>query len=60
MNADYLFVVCVMDDGVGESDEVDCSMCTGSACNKCGAGCWSQRRDCEHDVMERHEAAERE
>lgn len=33
----------------------DCMMCSGEACNLCGAGCWSNRRDCEHDVMERHE-----
>jgi len=33
----------------------DCMMCSGEACNKCGAGCWSKRRDCEHDSAERHE-----
>lgn len=32
-----------------------CLLCSGEACNLCGAGCWSNRRDCTHDVMERHE-----
>ncbi len=32
----------------------DCPMCTGECCNLCGAGCWSQVRCCEHDVLERH------
>jgi hypothetical protein len=44
--------------GVPECPSADCLMCTGEACNKCGAGCWSQMRrndECEHDVMERHE-----
>ena len=30
-------------------------MCSGEACNLCGAGCWnSSVRDCNHDVIERH------
>lgn len=33
----------------------DCMMCTGEACDKCGAGCWSNERNCTHDVVERHE-----
>ena len=33
----------------------DCLMCGGAACDKCGAGCWSNVRDCEHDVVQRHE-----
>lgn len=39
-------------------------MCTGEACNKCGAGCWDSYRvyrglpPCEHDSMERHEDPE--
>ncbi len=35
-----------------------CLMCTGEACNKCGAGSWNNdpsRAKCEHDVLERHE-----
>ncbi len=37
-------------------DEPDaCPMCSGACCNKCGAGCWSHRTDCEHDSLERHE-----
>lgn len=37
----------------------ECRMCSGEACNLCGAGCWSSRRDCEHDVIERHEESNR-
>ena len=33
----------------------DCMMCSGAACNLCGAGCWSNVKDCQHDVVERHE-----
>lgn len=33
----------------------ECLMCSGEACNLCGAGCWSRRQDCEHDSVERHE-----
>jgi hypothetical protein len=44
-------------------DEIDgeCLMCSGAACNKCGAGCWNNDPDlhCEHDVLERHEAPEK-
>lgn len=29
-------------------------MCSGEACRLCGAGCWSNRRDCDHDVIDRH------
>lgn len=32
----------------------DCMMCSGEACDMCGAGCWSNRKDCEHDVIDRH------
>lgn len=34
-----------------------CLMCSGEACNKCGAGCWNNnpKQPCEHDVIERHE-----
>lgn len=32
----------------------DCLCCSGEACRLCGAGCWSGRTDCEHDVIERH------
>lgn len=33
----------------------ECPMCTGEACNKCGAGCWNPTvADCDHDVLERH------
>lgn len=39
-------------------DGDDCLMCSGEACNLCGAGCWSNRKDCKHDVMERHEEPE--
>lgn len=35
-------------------------MCNGEACDKCGAGCWSNVRDCRHDVLERHEEPETE
>jgi hypothetical protein len=42
-----------VDDGTGV-----CLMCSGEACNKCGAGCWSHVRDCKHDVVERHEEPE--
>jgi hypothetical protein len=38
-----------------------CPMCTGESCAKCGAGCWdSSVKDCEHDVVERHEYGGRE
>ena len=37
----------------------ECSMCSGEACQKCGAGCWNfSVTDCEHDVTERHEGPE--
>lgn len=33
----------------------DCLMCSGEACNLCGAGCWNnQAPHCDHDVIERH------
>ena len=32
----------------------ECLFCTGEACDLCGAGCWSNVDDCEHDVVERH------
>lgn len=35
-----------------------CPMCTGEACRRCGAGCWSNVRDCDHGVLERHEEPE--
>ena len=37
----------------------DCMMCSGEACNLCGADCWSNRKNCEHDVIERHEEQEK-
>lgn len=43
----YRYLECPSDD--------ECAMCANEACNKCGAGCWSRVRDCEHDVVERHE-----
>lgn len=45
---------CVQETCPGE----DCPMCANEACRKCGAGCWSRRTDCEHDVVERHEDPE--
>lgn len=33
----------------------DCAMCSGEACWLCGAGCWSHEKNCEHDVLQRHE-----
>lgn len=34
----------------------NCLLCTGEACDKCGAGCWDPSvNDCDHDVVERHE-----
>jgi len=37
-------------------DVHDCRYCQGEACNLCGAGCWNSReRNCEHDVVQRHE-----
>lgn len=32
----------------------DCLMCSGEACNLCGAGCWSNVTNCQHGVLERH------
>lgn len=40
-----------------ECSSDDCMMCTGEACNKCGAGCWNNDFDrpwCDHGVLERH------
>jgi hypothetical protein len=34
----------------------DCALCSGEACDLCGAGCWSDVKDCQHDVMDRHTA----
>jgi hypothetical protein len=42
-------------DDVPECPGPDCKACNGEACDKCGAGCWSDARDCQHDVIERHE-----
>lgn len=36
----------------------DCPLCSGEACDLCGAGCWSNRRDCEHDVIDRHKVSD--
>jgi hypothetical protein len=37
----------------------DCLMCSGEACNLCGAGCWNNKAEhCEHGSVERHEAAD--
>lgn len=35
-----------------------CLACSGEACFLCGAGCWSNRQDCEHDVVDRHKEFE--
>lgn len=36
----------------------DCLMCTGEACNLCGAGCWDPSvSDCDHGSAERHEGS---
>lgn len=43
------------DERCPEFGTLGCLLCTGEACNLCGAGCWSNRRDCTHDVMERHQ-----
>lgn len=40
-----------------EFGTANCMLCSGEACNLCGAGCWSNVKDCEHDVMERHQSA---
>lgn len=33
----------------------DCLMCSGEACNLCGAGCWNNSAQfCEHASDERH------
>ena len=42
------------DDLCPTTGQVDCDYCSGAACNYCGAGCWSGRRDCDHDSAERH------
>jgi len=60
-----------IEDGIGEipprCPSEDCRMCTGEACNLCGAGCWDgaprlgddpARPPCEHDVLERHQDRE--
>ena len=39
---------------MSDDDHDDCSYCTGEACRLCGAGCWSDVDDCEHDTAERH------
>jgi hypothetical protein len=33
----------------------DCPACNGEQCWLCGAGCWSSRTDCKHDVIDRHD-----
>lgn len=40
----------------------ECPMCIGESCNKCGAGCWARigTTNCQHDVVERHQEAERQ
>jgi hypothetical protein len=43
-----------------ENDPDACPFCAGEKCNKCGAGCWSNVDNCEHDSMERHEAPDDE
>lgn len=44
----------------GEGNHDDCPMCSGEACNLCGAGCWdSSVTDCDHDVVERHQYPEK-
>lgn len=32
----------------------DCLFCQGEACMLCGAGCFSDATECEHDVIDRH------
>lgn len=50
-----------MTDGISEANRnkecpgPDCIMCSGEACNLCGAGCWNNsERTCDHDVIDRH------
>jgi len=35
-------------------DPDHCGACSGEACFLCGAGYWSNVRDCDHDVIDRH------
>ena len=37
-----------------ETGDDDCLACSGEACWLCGAGCWSDVDDCEHEVVDRH------
>lgn len=32
----------------------DCRMCSGEVCSLCGAGSWSNEKNCQHDVIDRH------
>jgi hypothetical protein len=36
----------------GKADS--CPMCSGECCNYCGAGCWSNEHNCQHDSLTRH------
>lgn len=39
-----------------ESGLVNCLLCTGEACDYCGAGCWNNgQTNCQHDVATRHQ-----
>lgn len=37
----------------GKADS--CPMCSGECCNFCGAGCWSNETNCQHDSLTRHQ-----
>ena len=41
-----------------ETGKYGCPFCSNEACNLCGAGCWSDVNDCEHDAPDRHRSAE--
>ena len=55
---------CLSCDGTGVTGKAEavapcvdgCLMCSGEACYKCGAGCWSDVDNCEHTADERHHA----
>jgi hypothetical protein len=41
-----------------ECPSASCRMCNGECCLLCGAGCWSDRKDCKHEVLDRHRHVE--
>lgn len=48
-----------MDECCEKLCEEDCLMCSGEACNLCGAGCWNNSEtNCDHDVIDRHSEGE--